>query len=169
MSTIAAWARFYVDKKLWVYPYNLEENGWLYWKNLKSDDAYNQVALLWDWTSSMGIKLVVGKKGVRVIEVHNRTVLAKALTLLGLPKDYPWITYSTARYGIIVDTPNVSQRVKGMGNRGYKNLTVIWEGYYVLPCVNIPRYFYSNRIPDGHPIQVSDDVFMDCIDILESR
>lgn len=166
MNIIQNWVQFYMEKRLWVYPYNLDEKAWLYWKNLKSQTEYEQASQTWDWNNSTGIKLVVGKKGVRVVEVTNKQLLKKALNLLGLPEDYPWIIYSQSKYGIIVDTPNVSSKVKGIGNRGYKQVLLLWEGYYVLPSSGIPVYFYKNRIPTGHSKQIADDTLLNCVEVL---
>lgn len=166
MNTIKEWAEFYRDKRLWVYTYNLEEPKWLYWKNLKEKEEYASLFQSYDWNTATGIKLVVGKKGARVVEVSNKQLLKKTLVLLGLPLDYPWIIYSQSGYGIIIDTPSISSKVSGMGNRSFKNALFLWEGYYVLPSVGIPRYFYNNQIPQGHPKQVEDETFLSCINKL---
>lgn len=166
MQTIRDWVKFYKGKRLWVYPCNLEEKQWLYWKNLKSKEEYVQASKNWDWDSSTGIRLVVGKGGARVIEVTNKQLVKKALHLLNLPEDYPWIIYSQSKYGIVVDTPGVSKRTNGMTNKSFKHVLLFWDGYYVLPSVGIARYFYKNQIPQGHPTQVSDDVFIGCFENL---
>lgn len=166
MNTLIDWARFYADKRLWIYPCNLKENEWLFWKNLKSNNDYDREAQLWDWDNSDGIKLIVGKKGVRVLEVTSKQTLKKALTLLELPKDYPWIIYSQSRYGIIVDTPGVSKITKGIQNKSFKKLSILWEGYYMLPSTGIPRYFYKNLLPQSHPKQISDDILINCFEKL---
>ena len=43
MQTIKDWVSFYRERRLWIYPYNLEEKQWLYWKNLKSESQYNDM------------------------------------------------------------------------------------------------------------------------------
>lgn len=166
MQTIRDWVEFYKEKRLWVYPYNLEEKQWLYWKNLKSKEDYEQASKDWNWNDSIGIKLVVGKRGARVVEVTNKQLLKKALHLLNLSEDYPWIIYSQSRYGIVVDTPGVSRKTNGMTNKSFKQVLLLWDGYYALPSVGVPRYFYNNRIPQGHPKQIQDDVLLDCINKL---
>ena len=166
MQAIKDWAIFYKEKRLWVYPYNLKEEGWIYWKKLKSNDDYMTVFNSWDWEESNGIKLVVGKKGVRVIEVSTKKLLKKALALLGLDDGYPWIIYSKSGYGIIVDTPGVSIRTKGMSNKSFKQLLLLWDGYYVLPSIGVSRYFYKNQVPQEHPRQIEDDGLLNCIDTL---
>lgn len=166
MKSIRDWVSFYTGKRLWIYPYNMEEIEWLYWKGLKSDNEYNMIFQGLDWEEYTGIKLVVGKKGVRVVEVTNKQLLKKALSLLGLPEDYPWIIYSQSKYGIVVDTPGISKRTKGITNKSFKQVLLLWDGYYVLPSIGIPRYFYQNRIPEGHPKQIEDDRLLNCIDAL---
>lgn len=166
MNSLQDWAQFYTEKRLWIYPYNLEEMEWLYWKKLNSKEEYEQAAQEWDWKSSTGIKLIVGKKGIRVVEVTNKQLLKKALNLLDLPEDYSWVIYSQSKYGIIIDTPNVSSRMKGMGNRSYKQVLLLWEGYYVLPSIGMPVYFYNNRVPMRHPKQISDDRLLDSFESL---
>lgn len=165
MTTISEWAEYYKKMRVWVFPYMSQEMQWKFWKN-KHDMDYWNLSKTWAWNDDTGLKLVVGKKGIRVIELHNRDLLDKALSLLGLPEDYPWIIVSCLGYGIVVDTPNVSSCVFGMTNRGYKDVLLLWEGYYVLPTTGIPRYFYKNRMPSEHPTQVTDEVFVDCVDIL---
>lgn len=166
MQTIRDWAEFYKEKRLWVYPYNLDEKPWLYWKNIKSDTEYNLTSNQWNWDANIGIKIVVGKKGVRVIEVTNKQLLKKALQLLNLPEEYPWVIYSQSKYGIIIDTPGISIRTKGMTNRYFKHALLIWNGSYVIPSPGVPRYFYKNQIPQSHPKQIEDDVLMDCLNRL---
>lgn len=166
MQTIKDWASFYRERRLWIYPYNLEEKQWLYWKNLKSESQYNDMFNVWDWDNSTGIKLVVGKKGVRVLEVTNKQLLKKALHLLNLSEDYPWIIYSQSKYGIVVDTPGVSKRTSGITNRSFKQVLMLWDGYYVLPATGIPVYFYKNRIPTEHPQQIEDVKFLDSVNKL---
>ena len=97
------------------------------------------------------------------MEVTNKKLLKKALRLLNLPEDYPWIIYSQSKYGIVVDTPGASKRTNGMTNRSFKQVLMLWDGYYVLPSVGIPRYFYNNQVPQGHPKQIQDDMLLDCI------
>ena len=166
MQTIKDWASFYRERRLWIYPYNLEEKQWLYWKNLKSEYQYNDMFNAWDWNNSTGIKLIVGKKGVRVLEVTNKQLLKKALRLLNLPEDYPWIIYSQSKYGIVVDTPGISKRTKGITNKSFKQVLLLWDGYYALPSIGIPRYFYQNRVPKVHPKQIEDDRLLNCINKL---
>lgn len=165
MNTIKDWAEWYQQRKVWVFPYNTQEESWSFWKN-KNDKDYFNISKTWHWNEALGLRLVVGKKGVRVIEVSNKRLLFQTLKLLGLPKDYPWVIYSSAGYGIVVDTPNVSKRVFGLTNRGYKKVLLLWEGYYVLPTTDIARYFYENRVPQGHPAQISDDLYLDCVESL---
>lgn len=166
MRTIKDWAEFYREKRLWVYPYNLEEKEWTYWKSMNNIADYEQLFNGWAWNESTGIKLVVGKKGIRVVEVTNKELLKRALQLLNLQEDYPWIVYGHSKYDIIVDTPSVSIRTKGMSNRSFKYVLLLWEGYYVLPAPGIPRYFYKNRIPTGHPKQIADDALLDCVEAI---
>lgn len=166
MQTIKDWAEYYREKRLWIYPCNFEEKQWLYWKNLKSEHQYNDMYNAWEWNNSIGIKLVVGKKGVRVVEVANKKLLKKALKMLELPKDYSWIVYSLSKYGIVIDTPGVSLRTKGIRNRDSKQASFLWDGYYLLPSRDVPIYFYENRFPIGHPKQLEDDRLLNCVEAL---
>lgn len=166
MQAIIDWASFYTEKGLWVYPSDLEEKQWVYWKGIKTDKDYKQVCSKWSWNSTASIKLVVGKKGVRVLEVTNKRLLKKALVLLGLPEEYHWLIYSQSKYGIIIDTPSVSILTKGMKNRPFKQVRLLWEGYYSLPSVGVPIYFYKNRKPTGHPTQIPDELFLNCLENL---
>lgn len=159
-------AEYYCLQKIWVYPYNLKEKPIVFWKNIKNSEDYRALFQSWDWDDAIGVKLVVGKKGVRVLEVKTKTLLKKALRLLGLPEDYRWVLYSPTRYGIVIDTPGVSIASKGMSNRSYKNVLMLWDGYYVLPAEGIPVYFYQNRVPIDHPTQVQDEVFFKCVNHL---
>lgn len=166
MRTIEEWTAYYHQLKLWIYPCSLKEKPLLFWKKVKTDEDYTAISKEWDWCDCRGIQLVVGKKGVRVLEVTTERLLKKALHLLGLPKDYSWIIYSKSRYGIVMDTPGISPLSKGMSNKSFKKISLLWEGYYVLPSINIPRYFYMNRTPIEHPQQVRDDVLITTVNQL---
>lgn len=165
MNTIQDWLEYYKSLRLWVYPCNMEEKPILFWKGLKSNDEYEKLFKEWPWSMD-GIKLVVGKKGVRVLEVSNKLLLKKALRLLDLPKDYQWIIYRREGYGIVVDTPSVSNVTKGMINRNYKRVKMFWDGYYELPSIGSAIYFYKNLVPTGHPKQIEDNVFINCLNNL---
>lgn len=149
--------------KVWVIPYNQPQ---IPWRELKGMDErkYSSLYDEWDWNCATGINLIVGKRGIRVMELHDRNRLEEALSALGLPEDYPWIIDSVGSIAIVVDTPNVSPKVFGMTNRGYEKVLLLWEGYYALPFTGIERYFYRNRFPTEHPKQVLDDVFINCIE-----
>jgi hypothetical protein len=166
MNTIEDWTSYYLQLRLWVFPYNIEEKPWLFWKSLRDNKKYEELSKDWNWSSAQGIKLIVGKKGIRVLEVGNKKLLKKAVKLLGLPDDYFWIIHQRNKYGIVVDTPGVSNMTKGICNKGFKNILRLWEGYYVLPSTGIPVYFYKNRIPTSHPKQIDDEVFLKCINTL---
>lgn len=166
MNTIEDWVRYYLQLRLWVFPYNIEEKPWLFWKGLKDNKKYEELSKNWSWSSAQGIKLIVGKKGIRVLEVGNKLLLKKATKLLGLPDDYSWIIYQRNKYGIVLDTPGVSKETKGVCNRSFKNVLMLWDGYYVLPCTGIPVYFYKNRIPTGHPKQIEDELFLKSVELL---
>lgn len=168
MRIIKDWAEFYRERRLWVYPYNLKEKEWTYWKSINNTADYEQLFNGWAWNESTGIKLVVGKKGIRVVEVTNKELLKRALQLLRLSEAYSWIIYSPSRYGIVIDTPGVSLRTKGITNKSFRQVLLLWNGYYVLPSTGVPRYFYNNRIPQGHPKQIADDVLLDCMEAIIS-
>ena len=165
-KSLLKWADYYCQQKVWIYPYNLKESPIVFWKNIKNNEDYQSLYKSWNWNTFTGIKLVIGKKGSRVIEVKTKVLLKKALNLLGLPKDYDWIIYGPTKYGIVVDTPGVSIESKGMSNRSLKKVLILWDGYYMLPTPGVSVYFYQNRIPQCHPMQVKDEVFFKCIKYL---
>ncbi len=163
----------YLKMKVWVYPSNLEERPWAFWKG-KKDKEYLELLQHWNLDDATGLKLVIGKKGIRGIEIRHientESVIQEVLELLGIPdKEYPWIIDRRDGVAVIVDTPNTSSTVMGMTNREYGNVRMLWEGYYTLPSIGVLRYFYGNRLPKEHPAQVSDNTFVECFEAMIAK
>lgn len=166
MQTLQEWANYYQRMKVWVFPFSLEEVAWKFWKD-KKDADYLALFKTWDWDGESGLKLVVGKKGIRMIELSDREQLSEVLSLLELPDDYPWIIDSVQGLGIVVDTPSATHSVFGLGNKSNSYCRLLWEGYYVLPSIHVSQYFYKNRMPTDHPSQVLDSLFVNCLNYLK--
>lgn len=171
---LEGWVKYYQDLKLWIFPYPEHSYSLSFWKG-KSDVDYKNISKDWSWNNNIGLKLLVGKKGIRVLELpkgqdmlSNQNILNSLLIKLGLPSYYPWIIERDNKYGIVVDTPGVSPRTKGMKNRYYGEYLLVWEGEYVLPPSNDIVKFYNNIIPKEHPIQISDDILFGCIESLQN-
>ena len=175
MNTIQDWAEFYRQKRLWVFPYNIGDTSmayWKYWRDIKEPQYVDQYGG-YNWNNVDGIKVVVGKKGIRVlilnsIENENSKMecLYRALAILKLPNDYPWIIEIGNRFAIIIDTPS---DLMGMGNRTYAECLLLWEGSFVMPSSSNNRNFYKNRLPEEHPTQIKNEVLFACIRDLRSR
>ena len=138
MNNLLNWAEYYKNLRIWVCPYDIEEPSLSFIKKIKNDKDYQELSKTWNWIQTEGVKLIIGKKGIRVLEVNNKQMLKKALKILQLPEEYPWIIYKQTGYGIIIDTPGISAITKGMTNKSYKNILMLWEGFYVLPSTNMP-------------------------------
>lgn len=175
MNTIQDWAEYYRQKRLWVFPYNIGDTSmayWKYWRNIK-EPQYVDLYEGYNWNNVDGIKVVVGKKGIRVLvlnsienEKNKMECLYRALAVLKLPTDYPWIIEIEKRFAIIVDTPS---DIIGMGNRTYAECLLLWEGSFVMPSSSNNRHFYKNRLPEERPIQIKNEFLFACIRDLRSR
>ena len=174
MKTLEECALWYKGMGLWVYPYpsDTQCDYWKYWKPV-TQEQYEKMFGGYDWATAVGVKGVVGKKGSRVVrlkwdgtESFDNEMLKDCLCRMGLPDDYPWVMQVHGWLDIMVDTPNVSQRVKGQTNLSLKQGVLVWQGEYVLPSVGVPVYFYKNRLPSERPVQISDDVLMDYVETL---
>ena len=93
---IQEWAEYYFNKGINVIPDN-EHFDWVDWRHKKQTieelRGYN-------WASAKDTYAVVGKKGIRVLsllrvenesENYRNLLVERAISLLGLPYDYPWI------------------------------------------------------------------------------
>lgn len=175
MTSLQEWAEYYRQKRLWVFPYNNGDTSmayWKYWRDIKEPQYVNQYES-YKWNEAYGIKVVVGKKGIRVLilnstenEKSRMECLFCALAILKLPVDYPWIIEIGNRFAIIVDTPS---DIMGMGNRTYAECLLLWEGSFVMPSSSNIRTFYKNRLPEEHPIQIKNETLFACIRDLRSR
>lgn len=175
MESIREWAEYYKKLKVWVYPEPQFEYEFQEW-NGKKDIDYQQVFTQWDLNSSIGLRLMVGRKGVRVVEmvrdVSDNTTdkhLHSILNCLGLPDDYPWIIESHDRLGVIVNTPGVSSRTVGRSNGCFGRDILIWRGSYVLPSMDKTICFYKDRLPKVPPTQISDDVLLDYVENVQKE
>lgn len=169
-TTVAAWLEHCQKMKVWIYPSNLVEQPWSFWKP-KKDSDYLELLRDWQIESTTGLKIIVGKKGIRVIEVYSLedtdSTLQNILELLGITdKEYPWVIETRGRIAVVVDTPSTSSSVFGMTNRDYGSAHLLWEGYYTLPTIGTACYFYKNRIPQEHPTQIPDDSLIKCLEAL---
>lgn len=174
MDSIKEWADFYRKMRVWVFPYNIGDTSmsyWKYWRNI-AEPEYLEMYEGYKWDNVEGIKLVVGKKGVRVLVLHGMEneksrmeCLYRVLSILKLPDDYPWIIEIGSTYAIIVDTPS---DVMGMGNRTYVECLLLWEGSFVLPSPSNGRRYYKDRLPQSHPIQIPNEVLFSCINNLRN-
>ena len=171
MNNLQEWAQWYQHMQIWVYPYNQDKkmDDWGYWREIKEDSTYTNLSSKWNWNDT-GIKLVVGKKGIRCLllkRYYSRDkdkIISKILEYLNLPSDYSWITENDGCMCIIVDTPNISPKTKGLSNIEFNELKLLWQGGIIMPPSNGVVRFYKNRSPKVHPTQISDDILLDSIE-----
>ena len=169
MNSLQEWAEYYRQMRLWVFPYNIGDTSmayWKYWRDIKEPQYLDQYES-YNWDNADGLKVVVGKKGIRILilnsienEKSKMECLHRALAILKLPADYSWIIEIGNRYAIIVDTPS---DIMGMGNRTYAECLLLWEGSFVMPSSSNDRLFYKNRLPENHPMQIKNESLFACI------
>lgn len=161
----------YQHLRIWVYPNYQDDRSypwkeWLYWRNMKEEEYYVKFNRC-DWSSMRGIKLVVGKKGIRVLIIKNvadkddafrQAIIDKILQELSLPQDYAWVIDSYSTISIIVDTKNDPM---GQSNLGLKEVTMLWEGTISLPSLGDSSTFH-NGFPKYRPVQIDASVFLNC-------
>lgn len=173
MNSIQDWAEYYRQNRLWVFPCNSGNTSmsyWKYWRDLKEPQYLKQYED-YIWNEAEGVKVVVGKKGIRVLilngienEKSKTELLYRVLALLNLPVDYSWIIEIGNSLAIIIDTPS---DVIGMGNRTYAECLLLWEGSFAMPSSSNNRQFYKNRLPAERPVQIKNELLFVCIkDIL---
>lgn len=177
MQGIQDWIRFYQDKRMWVIPFDHPGYDLPFLKKLKSEDDYKEEAKSYKWDETRGLKLLVGKKGIRVLVFNNlfdkdikykEWLLETVLPMLGLPIDYSWIVERETSLSIIMDASNISPRTKGLQEEFFKGGMLIWQGTFAIPSTGCYSYFYRNRIPHDRPISIQDTVILDCYEKLES-
>lgn len=166
MKSLREWAEYYQNMRVWVYPYNYFEDGWKYWRN-RNDKDYANISKTFKWEDEVaGIKMIVGKKGIRLLTLDkSERLLNTALELLGLPSEYPWIVETNNSYSVIIDSTEFQ-----LGNVHvlfYSWGVLLIEGSYVLPSPGNDIYFYQNRKPLKHPTpQVKSELILRCAEKL---
>ena len=161
MKTIKEWADFYVEKRLWIYPYrdSYEQFRWLDWRNMKAPD-YEEKYSTYNWDSANGINVVTGKKGLFIITFHKdenanyaNNSLNNVLNILGLPIDDDWVIESNTSFSIVLD---VCDMPMGKIKKRYREISITYEDSFILPP-GIEHYesWYKNGIPRTRPVQLS--------------
>ena len=175
MKTLQEWAKYYQKLGIWVLPYP-SQAGWdSFWKR-KSDKDYYNISKRWTWNEDKGLHLVVGRKGVRVIELLKNSCegdttkhLLKALRLLRLPEDYSWIIERKDRLGIIIATLEDSVDISKSWNGYHGRDLLLVEGHYVLPPSNDSIKFYKDRLPNEFPNMVDSKVLFGYVERIDNN
>jgi len=102
------------------------------------------------WKDAVNVYAVIGKNGIRVLQVEGDRFIDVALYLLDLPFDYLWAGYNY----IIVECPDDSIENFNSESDGIK---LIWQGYFVL---------HYSPYKNGKPLHVEKDKLFKCIETL---
>lgn len=102
------------------------------------------------WKDAVNVYAVIGKNGIRVLQVEGDRFIDMALYLLDLPFDYLWAGYNC----IIVECPDDSIENFNSESDGIK---LIWQGYFVL---------HYSPYKNGKPLHVKKDKLFKCIETL---
>ena len=164
MKTIQEWAEYYYNVcKVWVYTGN-QVFKWIDWRNMSDKDYLNKVQS-YDWAKGKFLMVVLGKKGLRAIQIKwkYKTAVPDILKLLGLYVDYPWVYNEFGNIWIIIDTPNTVVGGIDANNDCFK---LIWEGSIHIPYEersSKDSLSFISNIPKEHPTQISNDKLRECI------
>ena len=160
---IKDWAEFYFNKGVNVIPDN-EHSDWVDWRHKKQ--SFEELRG-YDWASAKDIYAVVGKKGIRVLSilrVENESIdlrnllVERALSLLGLPYDYPWVIDYCDAICVIVES---ADDIQGMKNQKYRDIELLWQDTLVLPIGGSVHFYYGEQ-PKQRPTHVSNDLLLKC-------
>lgn len=126
MEKLRQLVEYYYSKGIYVYPVG-ESFSWKTWrlKNQKLEEvrAYN-------WSQAKGIMGVVGRKGVRVLVLHDSKLTEEALSLLGRDKDYPWIFRKKEGTYVLFESEDGSIN---QTNLYFQDFTLLWQDTFELP------------------------------------
>ena len=164
---IEDWAEFYFNKGINVIP-DSEHFDWAEWrhKNQTIEELRS-----YDWTSAKEIYAVVGKKGIRVLSLlrvgdesmeFRGLLVERALSLVGLPYDYPWVVDFGDAISILVES---ADDIQGMKSRKYADMELLWQDTLKLPT-NGNIHFYYSQLPNNRPAHVQNNDILKCMDIL---
>ena len=161
------WAEFYFNKGIDVIPDN-EHFDWADWRHKKQTIEELKG---YDWDSAKDIYAIVGKKGFRVLSILRvanesidlRTLLVeRALSLLGLPYDYPWIVDYGDAICVFVES---ADDIPGMKSQKYRDIELLWQDTLVLPTSGSIHFFYGEQ-PQKRPTHVTNDLLLKCFDAM---
>jgi hypothetical protein len=171
MNNIQEWAEFYFNKGINVIPEN-EHFEWSDWRQKKQTIEELRG---YDWTSAKDIYAVVGKKGIRILSllrVENESVdyrdllVERAISLLGLPYDYPWVVDYGDAICVLVES---ADDIQGMKNQRYRDIELLWQDTLCLPTGGSIHFYWGNiygGLPQKRPAHISNDVLLKCFETL---
>lgn len=164
---IQEWAEYYFNKGINIIPDN-EHFDWADWRHKKQTieelRGYN-------WASAKDIYAVVGKKGIRVLSllrVENESVdyrdllVERAISLLGLPYDYPWVVDYGDAICVFVES---ADDIQSMKSQKYRDIELLWQDTLTLPTGS-SMHFYHGEQPQKRPMHVSNDELLKCFDAM---
>ena len=171
MNNLQEWAEFYFNKGINVIPDN-EHFKWSDWRHKKQTIEELKG---YDWASAKDIYAVVGKKGIRVLSllrVENESVnyrdllVERAISLLGLPYDYPWVVDYGDAVCVFVES---ADDIQGMMNQKYRDIELLWQDTLCLPTGGSIHFYWGNfygGLPQKRPAHISNDVLLKCFETL---
>lgn len=148
-----------------VYPESSIRQDYELYKRLKTPPIWEEVWVgknqneddirKFKWKDAVNVYAVVGKNGIRVLQIGDDRFIDVALYLLDLPFDYLW---ADGNY-IIVECPDDSIENYNSESDGIK---LIWHGYFILNTFHYSRFPYKH----GKPLHVEKDKLFKCIETL---
>ena len=171
MNNIQEWAEFYFNKGINVIPDN-EHFEWSDWRHKKQTIEELRG---YDWASAKDIYAVVGKKGIRVLSllrVENESVnyrdllVERAISLLGLPYDYPWVVDYGDAICVFVES---ADDIQGMKNQKYSDIELLWQDTLCLPLGGSIHFYWGDfygGLPQKRPAHISNDLLLKCLETL---
>ena len=164
---IQDWAEYYFNRGINVIPDN-EHFDWVDWRHKKQTIEELRD---YDWASAKDIYAIVGKKGIRVLSILKvedesidlRNILVeRALSLLELPYDYPWVVDYCDAICVFVES---ADDIQGMKSLKYNDIELLWQDTLCLPTGGSTHFFYGEK-PQKRPTHVSNDLLLKCFETM---
>lgn len=167
MTSLQDWAEYYFNKGINVIP-DSEHFDWADWGHKKQTIEELRG---YDWASAKDIYAVVGKKGIRVLSILRvvdeskdlrNLLVERALSLLGLPFDYPWVIDYCDAICVLVES---ADDIKGMKSQKYRDIELLWQDTLSLPTGSSIHFYYGNT-PQKRPAHVSKNLLLKCFETM---
>lgn len=167
MESMKEWAEFYFSNKIYIIP-DTECFEWAEWRSkIQTIEDLRG----YDWASSKEVYAIIGKKGIRALSIsglenvsidYKNLLVERALSLLGLPFDYPWVVDYGDAICVIIESADDRQ---GLKSQKFRDIELLWQDTLCLPTAG-SEHFYYGELPKKRPTHISNDVLLNCFEMM---